>query len=72
MLSLLATRKESRVSKQHLLFDREPETWVDKVWRMVAADTRQAAVAILAEMGRATLSSRRRATEPPTGTAHES
>ncbi len=60
------------MGKQQLLFDPGTDTWVDRVWRTVAADTHRMALSILAEMGRAALARRPRETEPREGRSHES
>ena len=45
--------------EQRLLFELRSPTWTERLWRQVPPDRRRKAIALLAEMARRSLSSRR-------------
>ena len=46
------------MSEQDHLFAKPSPSWIEAVWRTIAADRRREALAILAEMGRCALGTR--------------
>jgi len=61
MLTQTVGDQEVGMSEQRLLFELHLRPWVAQLWEKVDPKTRGEVVGLLAEMGRASLSARRRA-----------
>ena len=58
MLAGTVLHKEVGMGEQRLLFELHPQSWVEQLWKQLDPRTRSEVVSLLAEMGRAALSTR--------------